>query len=123
MRSRADALAIPPERCFCTGDVVAYGADPAMSIELIRDWGVNVIAGNCELALADAAFNCGCGFQAGSAGEAIGDLFGYTLYHASLDPDEYRALLADAGFRVLRFTPEDPECGGHSVWLAAFDGN
>ncbi len=58
-----------------------------------------------------------------AAGEAIGDLFGDTLYHASLDPDEYRALLADAGLRVLRFTPEDPECGGHSVWLAAFDGN
>jgi predicted phosphodiesterase len=67
MRSHAVALAIPLERCFCTGDVVAYGADPAMSIDLIRDWGVNVIAGNCELALADAAFDCGCGFQAGSA--------------------------------------------------------
>jgi SAM-dependent methyltransferase len=58
-----------------------------------------------------------------AAGEAIGDLFGDSLYHASLDPDEYRVLLADAGFRVLQFTPVDPECGGHTVWLAAFDGN
>ena len=58
-----------------------------------------------------------------AAGEAFGDPSRDTLYHANLDPEQYRALLADAGFRVLRFTPEDPKCGGHTVWLAAFDGN
>jgi predicted phosphodiesterase len=102
MRSRADALAIPPERCFCTGDVVAYGADPAMSIELIRDWGVNVIAGNCELALADAAFNCGCGFQAGSACD-IDAARWYAFARRSTD-DAARAWMASLpgaiGFRM-----------------------
>jgi cyclopropane fatty-acyl-phospholipid synthase-like methyltransferase len=49
---------------------------------------------------------------------AIGSMYGEDVFHASLDPDEYRSLLASAGFRVLRFQPEDPHCGGHTVWLA-----
>jgi SAM-dependent methyltransferase len=52
------------------------------------------------------------------SGIAIGTFHGEDLFHASLNPDEYRALLAGAGFRVLRFTPEDADCGGHTVWLA-----
>jgi SAM-dependent methyltransferase len=52
------------------------------------------------------------------AGEAIGDLYGDPLFHASLDPEEYRSLLAGAGFTVLRYRPEDLDCGGHTVWLA-----
>ena len=52
------------------------------------------------------------------AGEAIGSLYGEELFHASLAPDEYRALLGSTGFHVLRFQSEDPDCGGHTVWLA-----
>lgn len=52
------------------------------------------------------------------AGEAIGDFYGYSLFHASLDPSEYQSLLKAAGFRVLRHRLEDPDCGGHTVWLA-----
>ena len=51
-------------------------------------------------------------------GETIGDLYGHDLFHASLGPDEYRSRLADSGFRVLRYQTEDPDCGGHTVWLA-----
>lgn len=51
-------------------------------------------------------------------GEAIGTLHGETLFHASLDPDEYRALLAANDFTVVEARMEDPDCGGHSVWLA-----
>ena len=54
------------------------------------------------------------------AGEAIGQVADAPIYHASLDPDAYRDLLKDAGFSVLRFTPEDPDCGQHTVWLAQF---
>ena len=53
-----------------------------------------------------------------SHGEAIGDLYGQPLYHASLDAAEYRSLLVANGFEVLRHTVEDPQCGGHTVWLA-----
>jgi SAM-dependent methyltransferase len=51
-------------------------------------------------------------------GEAIGSLRGEPLYHASLAPDEYRELLAANDFSVVAEKMEDPECGGHSVWLA-----
>lgn len=51
-------------------------------------------------------------------GEAIGNLHGEPLYHASLDPDEYRSLLTANGFSVVDHVTEDPACGGHTVWLA-----
>lgn len=52
------------------------------------------------------------------AGEPIGDVEGEPVYHASLDPGDYELLLGEAGFEVLAFVPEDPDCAGHSVWLA-----
>lgn len=55
-----------------------------------------------------------------SHGEAIGDLFGDALYHASLAPEEYRALLKQSGFKVIKMVAEDIECTGHTVWLAQF---
>jgi len=51
-------------------------------------------------------------------GEAIGNLHGEALYHASLGPDEYRALLAANDFDVIDQKAEDLDCGGHTVWLA-----
>lgn len=53
-----------------------------------------------------------------SHGKSIGSYHGEPLYHASLEPDEYRALLTSAGFRVVAHVVEDPNCGGHTVWLA-----
>jgi hypothetical protein len=58
-------------------------------------------------------------FTSGPAhGEAIGSFGGEALYHASLDEAEYRALLDANGFDVVDHRIEDPECGGHTVWLA-----
>lgn len=54
------------------------------------------------------------------AGEAIGEVAGEPIYHASLAPAEYRALLAEHGFKVLRHIAEDPDCAGHTVWLAQY---
>lgn len=51
-------------------------------------------------------------------GEAIGTLEGEPLYHASLSQEEYRSLLSTHGFTVVCERMEDPDCGGHSVWLA-----
>jgi SAM-dependent methyltransferase len=53
-----------------------------------------------------------------AAGEVLGEFGGETLYHASLDPWEYRHLLATHGFRVLDHVAEDAACGGRTVWLA-----
>jgi SAM-dependent methyltransferase len=51
-------------------------------------------------------------------GEALGRFEGESLYHASLAPEEYRALLAARGFEVVDFVAEDPESNGDTVWLA-----
>ena len=51
-------------------------------------------------------------------GEAIGEWQGEPLYHASLSPEEYRRLLASAGYDVLSFNPGMPVGEGPSVWIA-----
>ena len=51
-------------------------------------------------------------------GEALGIFESEVLYHASLSPEEYRALLAENGFAVVRTIANDPDCTGHTVWLA-----
>jgi SAM-dependent methyltransferase len=51
-------------------------------------------------------------------GEAIGSFGDEALYHASLDPAEYRSLLDRNGFDVVAHVVEDPDCGGHTIWLA-----
>lgn len=50
-------------------------------------------------------------------GEAIGDMNGNPLFHASLSAAEYRTLLKENNFEVVTYHPEDKECGGHTVWL------
>ena len=58
-------------------------------------------------------------FTSGPAhGVAVGEFAGEPLYHASLDPDEYRALLDASGFDVVAHVAEDPACAGRTVWLA-----
>ena len=52
------------------------------------------------------------------AGETMGDMFGDALYHASLSQDEYRVLLKQYGFNVVKMVANDVECTGHTVWLA-----
>lgn len=51
-----------------------------------------------------------------SHGEAIGNLRGEPLYHASLSTDEYRSLLADNGFTIRAHVTQDPQCA-RTVWL------
>lgn len=53
-----------------------------------------------------------------AAGEAVGQVGDSAVYHASLDPEEYRKLLSENGFSVVWFRPEDDVLKGHSVWLA-----
>lgn len=58
-------------------------------------------------------------FTSGPAhGEVLSAFAGEPLYHASLDPSEYRELLHEAGFQVVGHVAEDPSCGDHTIWLA-----
>ena len=65
---------------------------------------------------AHAAVQTALMFTSGSSdGEAIGTFHGEPLYHASLAPEEYRALLDRHGFDVMAHKAEDPSCGGRTV--------
>src|SRR5262249_55351578 len=63
----AARLGVAPNRMLCTGDVVAYGADAAATVDLVRAAGIHVVMGNCEESLAADAGDCGCGYVPGSA--------------------------------------------------------
>lgn len=96
--AEAARLAIPPERIVCTGDVVAYGADPAATVALIRASVPNIVMGNCEESLAGGAADCGCGFAPGSACDRLSSAW---FAHASRDIDgDTRAWMAALPRRI-----------------------
>ncbi len=51
-------------------------------------------------------------------GSVLGELEKEPLYHGSLDPEEYRQILAQCGFRVVARVLADPFCGDRTIWLA-----
>lgn len=66
-----------------------------------------------------AAPNAALMFTSGPReGVAMGTFNGEPLYHASLDPAEYRRLLDEARFDVVANVFEDPATAGHTIWLA-----
>ena len=64
---RAKALGFSPDQMVCTGDTVAYCANPQETVDLIREAGIAVLMGNCEESLANGSDDCGCGFAENSA--------------------------------------------------------
>jgi predicted phosphodiesterase len=85
LRARADELGIQPSSTICTGDVVAYCAEPEETTQAVRDWGCHVIAGNCEEQLAAAAEDCACGFEAGTECDLLAKGW-YPFANARLSP-------------------------------------
>jgi predicted phosphodiesterase len=92
LRERAHTLGIAPTNVICTGDVVAYCAEPEETTAAVRDWGCHVVAGNCEEQLAQAAEDCACGFEPGSACDLLAKGW-YPFANARLSP-ESRAWMA-----------------------------
>ena len=62
----AFAAAIGDMPAVCTGDLVAYCAQPRETVDLFQQKGWPTIAGNCERQLAEDQDDCGCGFETGS---------------------------------------------------------
>lgn len=110
IRHKADQLGLKPANCICTGDTVAYCAHPEETVESIRDWGIPVVMGNCEEALASEAGDCGCGFEAGSVCSALaGDWYAFASQRISANnrawmrtlPRQLSFQLAGRRFRVV----------------------
>jgi len=92
----ADDAGIPPERRICTGDVVAYGANPRACVRLVQRLGVPVVAGNCERNLAEGAEDCGCGYEKGTACAALAkDWYDYAQRRIKSAEREWMAALPD----------------------------
>ena len=44
---------IPSQNIICTGDIVAYCAEPERCVQAIKDWNIHSILGNVEIQLRD----------------------------------------------------------------------
>ncbi|TMM54457.1 metallophosphoesterase family protein [Sulfitobacter sabulilitoris] len=136
----ARARAMGAAHLICTGDVVAYCADPVATVAAIRAAGVHVVAGNCEKQLAAGAPDCGCGFDAGSACDLLSaGWFGHANARVPAHDRDWMGGLPDilsftsAGLRhgvihggmtdVARFIwPTSPEAEFAREWAAVEDG-
>ncbi|WP_026756621.1 metallophosphoesterase family protein [Sediminimonas qiaohouensis] len=100
LMQKAHDLGIPPGRMVCTGDVVAYCAQPAECVDLIRHSGIHVVAGNCERQLASGAMTCGCGFEEGSTCDRLSaGWFAHADAHIGASDRQWMAELPD----MIRF--------------------
>ncbi len=105
----ADLRALPPLEPF--HGILAWHS----SFHLTSDAQVALFSSLGRLCLPGSALM----FTSGPhRGVAMGEIDGAPLYHASLDPAEYRDLLESQGFEILRHVENDPTCGGATIWLA-----
>jgi predicted phosphodiesterase len=111
---QAKVLNIPPARIICTGDVVAYCADPVETTRLVRDAGVHVVQGNCEISFGENADDCGCGFAEGSTCDRLSaQWFDYARQQLSPEaahwmkslPGQIRFEMADRKLAVVHGSP------------------
>ena len=80
LMGEAASLGLEAAQMICTGDVVAYCADPEETVTAVRSSG----AGNCEKQLARGAPDCGCGFEEGSACDLLSlDWYTHARTHLS----------------------------------------
>jgi len=99
----AQARDIPVASMICTGDVVAYCGDPDMTVRLLQDAGIAVVAGNCEKQLAAKSQDCGCGFEAGTTCDLLSaGWFAYASGQVDQDQRDWMGQTAD----VLSFEHE-----------------
>lgn len=84
--AQARRLGIGPGNVVCTGDVIAFCADPLATVETMRRSRVRVLMGNCEESLGLNADDCGCGFEKGSPCDLLAAEW-YAFANRMLDED------------------------------------
>jgi len=110
MQKEAERLEISAQQIICTGDIVAYCAEPEQTTNLLIDWNIPTVMGNCEESLGENAADCGCGFEAGTACATLSiDWYNFSIQRISSESatwmrDLPRAIefnLANKSFRVV----------------------
>lgn len=90
----AKKLKVPISNIICTGDILAYCGEPSETLDLIRDWGIHVVKGNCEESLGSDAADCGCGFDAGTTCSLLSaDWYRFALQQIDADQKEWMSNL------------------------------
>ena len=101
---QAEDLDIPKQRIICTGDVVAYCAEPEQTSRLLMESAIHVVMGNCEESLANQSKDCGCGFAPGMLCSALSEnWYRYANQQISQDSRDWMGQLPRAiGFQLGR---------------------
>ena len=87
---KAQQLQLATSQVICTGDLVAYCAEPQQTVDLIREWGIAVVMGNCEESLGLNQPDCGCGFDEGSVCSTLSATwYEYASQHINLETREW----------------------------------
>ena len=92
----AEEKNIPKSNIICTGDVVAYCAQPEECVQLMRSWEIHCIAGNVEIQLSTGQDDCACDFIEGGRC----DTFSKNWYPF------VRSQLSEASLKWMRQLPE-----------------
>ncbi|MBL7056124.1 metallophosphoesterase family protein [Candidatus Woesearchaeota archaeon] len=103
---REIAKDIPKENIIFAGDSVAYCAEPEETAKILRNWGINSIAGNVEMQLREDRDDCACNFKEDSTCEALSkQWYPYCKEHISKESLEWMETLPD----FLRFQMNNKE--------------
>lgn len=87
---QAQRRGIARERRICTGDAIGYAAEPAETFRLVVAES-HLVAGNCERQVGEGAADCGCGFEEGTACDALSK--GWYPFAAAQFAEEERAVM------------------------------
>lgn len=124
---KALELGFEPHQIIFTGDMIAYCGQPVETAALLKRSGIHLIMGNCEASLANGAEDCGCGFEQGSACDALSGEW-YSFCKSRIHPATARwmgtlprNLLVDiSGFNLL-CTHATPDSINRFVFPSSID--
>ncbi len=78
-----DARARGCERLFCLGDLGGFGAEINALWPLLREAGIECVAGNYDVAIARGDADCGCGYRDPRDNESAQLIYDHTRAHTS----------------------------------------
>ncbi len=80
-----DARARGCERLFCLGDLGGFGAEINALWPLLREAGIECVAGNYDVAIARGDADCGCGYRDPRDNESAQLIYDHTRAHTSAE--------------------------------------
>ncbi len=101
------------ERVFCLGDLGGFGAECDQLWPLLREAGVECIAGNYDVAIGRGDEDCGCGYSDERDNRYAQLIYDHTLAHTSADfaawmhklPSEHRELIGGVDVHAVHGSP------------------